>query len=58
MPSPNKEKGRKPIKGENNKTYAVIIRDDKLENDKLLKGDDRKAALIIKMMNVSNDRDI
>lgn len=58
MPSPNKEKGRKPIKGENNKTYAVIIRDDKLENGKLLKGDDRKAALIIKVMNVSNDRDI
>lgn len=58
MPSPNKEKGRKLIKGENNKTYAVVIRDENLDNDEPLKGDERKVALIIKVMNVSNDRDI
>ncbi len=54
----SKKTGKKFIKGEDNKTYAVITWDDEPENDKPLDNKDKKAALIIKVMSVSNDGDI
>ena len=55
IPSPTKKRG-KPIKGENNEIYAVIVRDDKLDEGTRIQGADRNAALIIKVADISDDR--
>lgn len=54
IPPPNKAR-RKYIKGANNETYATIVRDDKLSGETSIKGADRKAALIIKVADISDD---
>lgn len=54
IPPPTKARG-KYMKSDNNETYAAIVRDDKLSGETSIKGADRKAALIIKVADISDD---
>ena len=55
---PSNKNGKKFIKNENGKTYAVIVRDDKFKDGHFIKGGDIiKSAVIVKVISVSNGSD-
>ena len=50
------EKGTKPIKAKDNKIYAAIMRGEEFEEGMPVNGDSRKAALIVKVMDIPEER--
>ena len=55
---PPSKTGKKFIKGENNKTYAVTVRDEELKDGESIRdGEIRKSAVIVKVISVSNESD-
>lgn len=49
------EKGTKYIKGRGNQTYGAIMRGEKLEEGIAIKGDAKKAAIIVNVMDISEE---
>ena len=51
------DKGRKEIKGDDNKVYSVIVRGEEFDEGGDVTGNSRKAALIVKVSDMQSSAD-